>query len=136
MSGATILVQLYYLPSFFQVVRGDSPIRSGVLIIPQLVTTTVFVFISGQIVSRTGEYKPSICVGYALWTVGLGLLSTLDENSSTAAIVGYQLLNGIGQGQTLQTCVFSFSSLSAGTDLPLRTAAPWSQRRPPYLVPR
>ncbi|KAK4331764.1 LOW QUALITY PROTEIN: Major facilitator superfamily domain-containing protein, partial [Rhodotorula toruloides] len=103
LSGSTILCQLYYLPQYFQVVRGDSPTRSGVLIIPQLITTTVFVFLSGQLVSRTGEYKPSIVVGYAIWAVGLGLLSTLDQHSSTARIVGYQLLNGAGQGQTLQT---------------------------------
>jgi hypothetical protein len=87
MSGATILVQLYYLPQLFQVVQGVSPIRSGILILPQLVTTTAFVFVSGQLVSRTGEYKPMICAGYAIWTVGLGLLSTLDENSSTVRAV-------------------------------------------------
>ncbi|GAA6001964.1 hypothetical protein JCM10207_003014 [Rhodosporidiobolus poonsookiae] len=103
MSGATVLTQLYYLPQLFQVVRGDSPIRSGVLILPQLLMTTFFVFISGQLVARTGDYKYLICCGYAMWTIGLGLLSTLDENSSTARIVGYQILNGAGQGQTLQT---------------------------------
>ncbi|BGP30880.1 hypothetical protein JCM10296v2_002639 [Rhodotorula toruloides] len=103
LSGSTILCQLYYLLQYFQAVRGDSPTCSGVLIIPQLITTTVFVFLSGQLVSRTGEYKPSIVVGYAIWAVGLGLLSTLDQHSSTARIVGYQLLNCAGQGQTLQT---------------------------------
>ncbi|GAA5914845.1 hypothetical protein JCM6882_007818 [Rhodosporidiobolus microsporus] len=119
-SGATILCQL--LPQFFQVVQGHSAIRSGVLIIPQLVTTTVLVFISGQIVSRTGEYKPSICVGYALWTVGLGLLSTLDENSSTARIVGYQLLNGAGQGQTLQTSMVAAQAAVARSEMSVVTS--------------
>lgn len=51
------LKQVYYLPQFFQVVRGDSPIRSGVLILPQLTMTTFAVFVSGQLVARTGEYK-------------------------------------------------------------------------------
>lgn len=32
--------------------------------------------------------------GYAIWAIGLGLLSTLDENTSTAKIIGYQILNG------------------------------------------
>ncbi|GJN90870.1 hypothetical protein Rhopal_003884-T1 [Rhodotorula paludigena] len=77
--------------------------RHGILIIPQLVTSTLFVGISGLIVSRTGEYKPSICLGYAMWAIGLALISTLDDKSSTARIVGYQLFSGAGQGQTLQT---------------------------------
>lgn len=107
-------LKVYYLPQYFQVVRGESPIGSGVLILPQLILTTVFVAISGQLVARTGEYKvrsvlvlaftfcadalgstqPSICVGYAMWAIGLGLLSTLDENTSVARIVGYEILNG------------------------------------------
>ncbi|GAA5826068.1 hypothetical protein JCM3770_005229 [Rhodotorula araucariae] len=122
LNGATILTQVYYLPQYFQVVRGDSPIRSGILIIPQLVTTTVFVFISGQIVSRTGEYKPSICVGYAMWTVGLGLLSTLDEHSSVARIVGYQILNGAGQGGTLQTSMVAAQAAVARSEMSVVTS--------------
>ncbi|GAA5828326.1 hypothetical protein JCM11251_006199 [Rhodosporidiobolus azoricus] len=119
-SGATILVQL--LPQFFQVVQGVSAIRSGVLIIPQLVMTTVFVAMSGQLVSRTGEYKVFICVGYALWTVGLGLLSTLDQNSSTAKIVGFQLLNGAGQGQTLQTSMVAAQAAVARSEMSVVTS--------------
>ncbi|BGP38778.1 hypothetical protein JCM10449v2_002715 [Rhodotorula kratochvilovae] len=122
LNGATILSQVYYLPQYFQVVRGDSPIRSGVLIIPQLVTTTVFVFVSGQIVSRTGEYKPSICIGYAMWTIGLGLLSTLDENTSTARIVGYQILNGAGQGGTLQTSMVAVQAAVARSEMSVVTS--------------
>ncbi|GAA5969764.1 hypothetical protein JCM11641_008035 [Rhodosporidiobolus odoratus] len=121
-SGATILCQLYYLPQYFQVCRGDSAIRSGVLIIPQLVTTTVFVFISGQLVARTGEYKPSICVGYAVWAIGLGLLSTLHENTSTAKVVGYQLLNGAGQGQTLQTSMVAAQAAVARSEMSVVTS--------------
>ncbi|GAA5878423.1 hypothetical protein JCM8547_003596 [Rhodosporidiobolus lusitaniae] len=121
-SGATILVQLYYLPQLFQVVQGVSATRSGVLLIPQLVMTTVFVAFSGQLVSRTGEYKPSIVIGYAIWVVGLGLLSTLDENSSTARIVGFQLLNGAGQGQTLQTSMVAAQAAVARSEMSVVTS--------------
>lgn len=38
--------------------------------------------------------QPFIVGGYAIWAIGLGLLSTLDENTSTAKIIGYQILNG------------------------------------------
>ena len=56
--------------------------------------TTFLVFICGQLVARLDEYKVFIVLGYAIWCVGLGLLSTLDENSSTARLVGYLLLTG------------------------------------------
>lgn len=117
LSGATILAQIYYIPQYLQVTRGDSAIRSGVLILPLLLMVTVTVFMSGQIVSRTGEYKPSICIGYAIWTVGLGLLSTLDERTSTARLVGYLILNGFGQGQTLQTTMVAAQAAVPRSDM-------------------
>lgn len=98
-----IKLMLLSSPQYLQITRGDSAIRSGVLILPLLLTVTFAVFVSGQIISRTGEYKPSIVCGYAIWTIGLGLLSTLDQHTSTGKLVGYLILNGIGQGQTLQT---------------------------------
>lgn len=93
------------VPQFLQIVQGHSAIRSGVLILPLLLTTTVFVAISGQIVGKTGEYLPCVVGGYMLWCVGIGLLSTLNETTSTARLVGYLILTGAGQGNTLQTSV-------------------------------
>lgn len=42
-------------------------------------------------------------VGFALWTIGVGLLSTLTATSGLGKIIGYQLLAGAGAGQTFQT---------------------------------
>ncbi|GJN87561.1 hypothetical protein Rhopal_000515-T1 [Rhodotorula paludigena] len=121
-NGACILTQVYYLPQYLQVARGYSPTKSGALIIPQLATTTIFVFFSGQLVSRVGEYKPSICVGYAIWAVGLGLLSTLDEKSSIGKIIGFQLVNGAGQGQTLQTSLVAAQAAVARSEISVVTS--------------
>lgn len=52
-----ILTQMYYIPQYLQIVRGYSAIRSGVLILPLLIIVTMWVFISGQLIARTGEYK-------------------------------------------------------------------------------
>ncbi|GAA5898910.1 MDR family MFS transporter [Sporobolomyces salmoneus] len=103
MSGGTILSQIYYIPQYLQVARGVSPIRSGVLILPLLCFITLFVFFTGQLIARVGRYKPSICAGYAIWTVGLGLLSTITATTSDAKLIGYMVVTAVGQGQTLQS---------------------------------
>jgi hypothetical protein len=46
-----------------------------------------------------------ILLGWTIWAVGLGLFSTLDENSSLGKQVGYALLTGFGVGNTLQPYV-------------------------------
>lgn len=115
LTGYTSFVNLYYvsrsrlrelitgqLPQFYQVVRGSSPLQSGVMVLPIVLSQTVASFAAGYLVSRTGNYRINLLVGYAMWTVGSGLLTTVTSNTTDAALVGYQLLSGVGSGQTLQ----------------------------------
>lgn len=79
-------------------------------------------FVSGWIVSKTGDYRVSprciilfffhayllhcqinLYLGYAIWTIAVGLLSTIGPKTSIAKLCGYQILAGIGGGQTFQT---------------------------------
>jgi hypothetical protein len=110
LSGFSFYATLYYLPTYFQVVRGESPIRSGVLLLPLVTVQTVTAFASGIIVSKTGDYYWNLVVGFSIWTVGLGLLSTIDENTSLAKLIGYQILDGIGAGQTFQTSLVAIQA--------------------------
>lgn len=64
-------------------------------------------------VSWLGRYREIILVGWAIWAIGLGLFSTLDEHSGLAKQIGYELLMGFGVGQTLQP---SLIAIQAGVD--------------------
>lgn len=52
--------------------------------------------------SVTGEYRWNLATGFAVWTLGLGLISSLDQFSSLGKIVGYQVMAGAGAGSTFQ----------------------------------
>ncbi|BFZ62623.1 hypothetical protein YB2330_003724 [Saitoella coloradoensis] len=101
--GIVYYGNLYYLPLYFQIVRGKTAIESGVLLLPLVITQTVASTVSGLVVSKTGRYNPSIWTGFVIWTIGLGLQTTFDRNTSIAKIVGYLILEGSGIGQTFQT---------------------------------
>lgn len=96
-SGSSI--QLYYLPTYFQVVRGASAIHSGVLLLPLISVQTVCAFASGIITSKTGEYYWILVVGYLLWRIGLAFMGSTNENSSTAMLAVCQVVMGIGADQ-------------------------------------
>lgn len=53
----------------------------------------------------TNIQQESILIGYLAWTVGLGMISTLDETSGLGKQIGYAILTGFGVGNTLQPCV-------------------------------
>lgn len=111
------------LPQFYQVVRGASPIRSGVLLLPLVLVQTITSFTSGFLVSKTGNYQINLWVGFAVWTVALGLLSTISPSTSNAKLVGYQILNGFGAGQTFQTSLIAIQASVKRADMAVATGA-------------
>lgn len=46
--------------------------------------------------------QENILIGWITWSIGLGLFSTLNENSGLGKQVGFAVLTGFGVGQTLQ----------------------------------
>ncbi|OKL56839.1 hypothetical protein UA08_07933 [Talaromyces atroroseus] len=88
----------YFLPIYFQAVKGRSPLSSGVDTLPTFAGIIPFAIMGGVLLSKTGRYKPLHFFAFVLMTIGLGLFSTMDETSSIAAWVCYQLLCSIGAG--------------------------------------
>ncbi|KAJ6447509.1 MFS amino acid permease [Mycena sanguinolenta] len=87
----------FYLPLYFQIL-GASATKSGVLIIPFSVFSSVTSALGGYIVAMMGDYRPVMWVGYAVMAVGYGLMIMLDERSSLALQIIYPLIAGLGLG--------------------------------------
>jgi MFS family permease len=88
------LVLLYYLPIYFQSILGASPIKSGVNNLPLVLAAAVFALAGGAVVMKTGRAQQVMFVGSMLATVAIGLIYTLNINTSTAKWVGYQFFTG------------------------------------------
>ncbi|KAL1656122.1 hypothetical protein SLS61_001194 [Didymella pomorum] len=111
-NGWNFLVQIYYIPSFYQLVYGYSAVKSGALLLPITLTQTLFSTLSGLVVHRTGRYRECLLIGWAVWAIGLGLISTLSS-PSLGQQIGYGLLAGFGLGNTLQP---SLIAVQAGVE--------------------
>lgn len=72
----------------------------------------MFSTLSGLVIHKTGRYRECLLVGWAIWAVGLGLISTL-ESQSLGKQIGYGLLAGLGLGNTLQP---SLIAVQAGVE--------------------
>ena len=89
--GAVLLVSTFYLPIWFQAIKGVPAVDAGIRLLPYFLSTVVFVIGSGVIVSKTGYYTPWLIVGTALGLAGSGLLTTLKPSTSTGEWIGYQV---------------------------------------------
>ncbi|KAF2826885.1 MFS general substrate transporter [Ophiobolus disseminans] len=100
-NGWGFLVQIYFVPSFYQLVYGYSAVKAGSLLLPITLTQTLFSTLSGLYIHRFGRYRECLLLGWAVWAVGMGLFSTL-EGPSLGKQIGFALLSGFGLGNTLQ----------------------------------
>ncbi|KAK1230844.1 hypothetical protein PQX77_006062 [Marasmius sp. AFHP31] len=121
-NGYLTMVQVFYIPSFYQLAYGYSPTKSAAFMLTLTVMQTFMSSFSGLVISWTGRYRELILTGWAVWAVGLGLFSTLDENSSVARQVGYSLLAGFGVGQTLQPSLVAVQGAVERKDMAVVTA--------------
>ncbi|PCH35751.1 MFS general substrate transporter [Wolfiporia cocos MD-104 SS10] len=121
-NGMIFYSALFYLPQFFQVGLGFSPIRAGVFLFPVLVSQTTASFIAGQLVSRTGRYRNIIHTGFAVWAIGCGCLSTVTSRTPRGLLVFFMLLSGLGAGQTLQTTTVAAQASVSRRDMSVVTA--------------
>lgn len=89
---------LYYLPLYYEAVKGFSPILAGVALFPQTFTVAPASVVAGVVISVTGKYRGFTWGGWALTVIGLGLLTLLKVDTSTPAWIFLNLVSGLGTG--------------------------------------
>ncbi|KAG9104701.1 hypothetical protein FRC07_009755 [Ceratobasidium sp. 392] len=105
-----LLLGTYYLPVYFQVTKGHSATRSGIDILPFMLSVVVAAGGSGGVINGTGRYWPFLVASPLLISVGAGLLYTLDINSGSGKEIGYQIILGVGVGGALQNTIIAIQA--------------------------
>ena len=119
----TLLIHAYYLPIWFQAIKDASAVQSGIDLIAYMITNALFSVLAGIFVSKAGYFAPPAIVGSAIGTVGCGLLSTLQVDSSTGKLVGYQIVTSAGLGMAVQQGVIAVQTVLRLDQVPIGIAA-------------
>lgn len=91
------------------------------MLLPLILVQTVTSFTSGALVSKTGNYQLNLWIGFGIWAIACGLLTTISPTISDAKLIGYQILSGIGAGQTFQTSLIAIQACVARKDMAVAT---------------
>ncbi|KAF2729911.1 MFS general substrate transporter [Polyplosphaeria fusca] len=116
--SGTVFVMAYYLPLYFQGVRGDTPYESGVHLLPTILPQVVFTLAAGRLVQRFGYYLPFILAGGAFNSIGSGLLTTLSPSTSMGKLAGYQIISGTGRGLALPMPMVAVQNTLSPSQIP------------------
>lgn len=117
-AGAAAFVPIYFIPTFFQFTRGDSPLDAGVRLLPFIVVMVAFIIINGSLMGRLGYYTPWFTVGGLLAVTGAALMYTVRADTSLARMYGYTVVLGSGVGMWLQASLSVAQAVVAPGDVP------------------
>lgn len=92
----------FFLPLWFQAIKGDGPSESAVHLLPSLATTVLGLVLFGSLVRKLHYIPPWAILGSLVATVGSALCTTLTRDSHIGEWVGFQILTSVGRGIALQ----------------------------------
>jgi predicted MFS family arabinose efflux permease len=121
LTGLAYFGNFFYLPLYFQSVLKYSPLVSGALILPLVISTSVTSILSGQYMSCVGSYMHCILAGFVLWTLGSGLTLLFDRRTGLGPLIAILTVEGAGIGFTLQPTLVGMYANSRSEDRAVTT---------------
>ncbi|OAX78955.1 hypothetical protein ACJ72_06733 [Emergomyces africanus] len=96
--GSSFFILVFYVPIWFQAIKGVSATKSGVMAIPLVLTLVIGSIIGGVAISVIGYITPFFYISVILATVGAALLTTFTTDTGSSKWIGYQVIYGLGIG--------------------------------------
>ncbi|MEV4123460.1 MFS transporter [Nocardia sp. NPDC049707] len=118
MFGAIVMV-----PQYFQVVRGYSPTKSGLLMLPLVLGIMFGSQLAGVITKLTGRYKILPVIGTFIIAVGAALYGQVHYDSPLWQPLVYGGVTGFGLGCCMQTLIIAAQNAGPRSDMGVSTAS-------------
>ena len=122
MLGAAFFVMVYYLPIWFQAVKGVTATKSGIMNLPVILGLVIISMIAGILVTVLGYYTPFMLLSAVLMAIGAGLLTMFETDTNSPRWIGYQFIFGAGVGFGMQQTLVAVQTVLPADDVPIGTA--------------
>ncbi|KAH8772688.1 putative MFS multidrug transporter [Diaporthe sp. PMI_573] len=120
--GSSMMIMVYYLPIYFQAIKGVNAVDSGIRLLPMVLPMVVSSIATGILISKIGYYTPFMLGGIVLLSIGAGLLTTLQVGTGQGKWIGYQVIYGFGMGLTFQAPNLAAQTVLPTADVPIGTS--------------
>ncbi|RFN46174.1 hypothetical protein FIE12Z_9592 [Fusarium flagelliforme] len=111
----------YFIPLYYQTVRGFSPLKSATLIVPFLLAQGIAGAASGPLMTKYARYMPILRAGFTVWTLGSGLKLLFNQNTHIAIYIVVLAVEGAGLGWVHQPGLVALQANSANEDRAVAT---------------
>ncbi len=121
--GVLMFGTAVFLAQYMQLARGATPTESGLLTIPMMLGLFTASTIFGQVITRTGRWKPVMVTGAGTAIVGSVMLGRLDGDSPMWFVSLAMLVLGAGLGMLMQNLVLVVQNSIPVENLGVATSA-------------
>ncbi|KAF2474665.1 MFS general substrate transporter [Lindgomyces ingoldianus] len=122
MVGAAFFVVVYYLPIWFQAIKGVSATKSGIMNLPAILGVVTISMLAGGLVTALGYYTPFMLISSVFMAIGAGLLTTFETDTNHPRWIGYQFIFGAGVGFGMQQTLIAVQTALPADDVAIGTA--------------
>jgi EmrB/QacA subfamily drug resistance transporter len=123
LSGLAMFASILYIPEFLQIVRGDSPTKSGLLMLPLVGGLLVMSITAGRLITKFGRYKMFPVIGTLVLAFGLWLFSHISLTTTQWMLSVWMLVVGAGLGMFMQVTSLAVQNSVEREDLGVATAS-------------
>ncbi|KAF4943258.1 hypothetical protein FGADI_13528 [Fusarium gaditjirri] len=120
--SAAYFAIVFYIPIWFQAIKGVSAVKSGIMCLPMILSVVIFSLVAGGGVTTMGHYVPFAYASCILTTIGAGLITTFETDTGHPKWIGYQFLFGAGVGCGIQLGIIASQVVLKEADIPIGTA--------------
>ena len=120
--GSAMMTLIYYIPIWFQAIRGVSALKSGINTLPMVLSLVLASISAGILVSKVGYYTPFMIANGVIMSIGAGLITTWKPDTLHPEWIGYQILFGFGLGIGMQQATLAAQAVLKRKDAPIGIA--------------
>ncbi|KAJ5713617.1 uncharacterized protein N7483_010798 [Penicillium malachiteum] len=117
-----VMISIYYLPEWFQVIKGASPTKSGIMYLPLALSDVIAALSAGASLKYLGYPNGLILFGTALMSIATGLFSTFTTSTGHEKWISYQVLQGLGVGMSIAMPYVATQTTLDPVDIPVGTS--------------
>jgi EmrB/QacA subfamily drug resistance transporter len=121
--GFSMFGAIIYVPLYLQIVKGATPTKSGLLMLPMMAGIIVTSIASGRVISHVARYKWFTVAGTAIMAAGLGLFTQLEVDTPLWQAFIFMLVIGVGLGMAMQPLILAVQNSLDMRDMGAGTSA-------------
>lgn len=115
--GVALMASTIYLTEYYQYSRGLSPTAAGLLTAPMVCALALCGVVNGNVVARTGRWKPMCVLGCALVAAGGLLIGSVDHATPLALVSGASAVLGLGLGASTANLMLAVQNVVEVTEV-------------------